>query len=258
MKEFHYFDLRGNEVNDWFDVPDEPEYPTKHLTREIISQFFEKEKVLRSLSGEERENYIMEYEREIWDYIPLYSDLSLFEENGKWGAKNNVLDIVTLAPIYDEVLWNDGLSTFYYYKVKSGNKYGVVTPDKNGGKLVIPLIYDEIKRLQNCEGIVLGRINQKWYIVRYNEERNNSNELEYDEIIEKERHYNIELRTRRGNKWGVYMNDFIIPPIYDDVFVPEIFGWVRVCKDGEWGYIDVNNEFTLDVSEAYSCYYYYL
>lgn len=258
MKEFHYFDLQGNEVNDWFDVPDEPEYPTKHLTREIISQFFEKEKVLRSLSGEERENYIMEYEREIWDYIPLYSDLSLFEENGKWGAKNNVLDIVTLAPIYDEVLWNDGLSTFYYYKVKSGNKYGVVTPDKNGGKLVVPLIYDEIKRLQNCEGIVLGRINQKWSISFFNEGRDNSVELEYDEIIEKERHYNIELRTRRGNKWGVYMNDFIIPPIYDDVFVPEIFGWVRVCKDGEWGYIDVNNEFTLDVSEAYSCYYYYL
>ena len=69
MKEFHYFDLQGNEVNDWFDVPDEPEYPTKHLTREIISQFFEKEKVLRSLSGEERENYIMEYEREIWQIM---------------------------------------------------------------------------------------------------------------------------------------------------------------------------------------------
>ena len=41
------------------------EQPTKHFTREIISQFFEKEKVLRTLSGEEEDKYRKEYEKEI-------------------------------------------------------------------------------------------------------------------------------------------------------------------------------------------------
>ena len=41
----------------------EDQYPTKHFTREIISQFFEKEKVLRALSGKERDNYRKEFFR---------------------------------------------------------------------------------------------------------------------------------------------------------------------------------------------------
>ena len=50
------------------------------------------------------------------------------------------------------------------------------------------------------------------------------------------------------------MDDIFIPPVYDGFFVPEVFGWIRVCKDGEWGYLDVDNEFTPDESKPYLCY----
>ena len=50
------------------------------------------------------------------------------------------------------------------------------------------------------------------------------------------------------------MDDIFIPPLYDGFFIPEVFGWIRVCKEGEWGYLDVNNEFTPDESKAYLCY----
>ena len=77
---------------------------------------------------------------------------------------------------------------------------------------------------------------------------------EYDEIIEGEHNWCFKLLLKKDGKVGAQMNDILIPPVYDGFFVPEIFGWIRVCKDGEWGYLDVNNEFTPDESKAYLCY----
>ena len=123
MKKYICFDEYGNEINEWIELPDESEYYTQHFTREIISQYFEKEKVLRTLSGKEEGKYRKEYEKEIRSYIPVYEDLSPFEENGKWGLKNTLLGIVTLAPEYDEVtdFYNDHLCGYSCCKVRVGN-----------------------------------------------------------------------------------------------------------------------------------------
>ena len=84
MKELICIDQYGNELNEWMEVPDESEQESLHFTREIISQFFEKEKELRGLSGKERSIYELKYKFELQYYKPVYEDFSLFEENGKW------------------------------------------------------------------------------------------------------------------------------------------------------------------------------
>ena len=98
MKELICFDEYGNELNEWMDVPDESEQNSLHFTREIISQFFEKEKELRGLSGKERSVYELKYKFELQYYKPVYQDFSLFEENGKWGVKSNVFGLVIFVP----------------------------------------------------------------------------------------------------------------------------------------------------------------
>ena len=126
MKELICFDEYGKELNEWMEVPDESEQESLHFTREIISQFFEKEKELRGLSGKERSVYELKYKFELQYYKSVYEDFSLFEENGKWGVKSNVFGLVTLAPIYDEVqsLHTDCPFTYTDCKVRLGNKYG--------------------------------------------------------------------------------------------------------------------------------------
>ena len=79
-KEYICFDEYGNEINEWIELPDESEYNTQHFTREIISQFFEKEKVLRTLSGKERGLFVLKYRHELWCYNPVCYDRSAFEE----------------------------------------------------------------------------------------------------------------------------------------------------------------------------------
>ena len=132
MKELICFDQYGNELNEWMEVPDESEQESLHFTRKIISQFFEKEKELRGLSGKERSVYELKYNFELQYYKPVYKDFSLFEKNGKWGLKSNVFGLVTLAPIYDEVqfLYTDCPFTSTDCKVRLGNKYGYACPDK--------------------------------------------------------------------------------------------------------------------------------
>ena len=154
MKKLICFDQYGNELNEWMEVPDESEQESLHFTREIISQFFEKEKDLRGLSGKERSVYELKYKFELQYYKPVYKDFSLFEENGKWGVKNYVFGLVILAPIYDEVqfLYTDCPFTHTVCKVRLGNQYGCVCPDKNGGRVVLPPVYDDIMLLEDYLG----------------------------------------------------------------------------------------------------------
>lgn len=74
-------------------------------------------------------------------------------------------------------------------------------------------------------------------------------ETEYDDIIEQyENRYAI---LKKDNKCGLWSYDCFIPPVYEDVFIPEVLGWIMVKKDGEWGYIDENNDYTNDMDKAF-------
>lgn len=252
MKEFIRFDEYGNELDEWSEIPDASELHTKHFTREIISQFFEKEKELRRLSGKERNIYMFRHMLGLRYYIPVYHDLSPFEENGKWGVKNNVFDWVILAPIYDEV---QDFSTLDHtlYKVKSGDKYGCVYFDRNGAKVIVHPIYDDVMTLDDYLGeetyeddvTIVIRQNGK-YGISYGSQV----DLEpvYDKITLKDYDY---LLTEKNGKFGLSGNGILIPAEFDEIQVPEIMGWFKARKGDVWGYFDVDCHFTEDVSKAF-------
>ena len=68
------FDFNEQIANTEMEIFNKFQHPKKHLTRDIISQFFEREKKLRSLCDEEREEYENEYSRD------RHNDLLLFAE----------------------------------------------------------------------------------------------------------------------------------------------------------------------------------
>ena len=111
----------------------------------------------------------------------------------------------------------------------------------------------KLRKTECSEFISLVRIGEKWGVANFYDDEIPTNP-EYDEIIEGGHHCYLKLLLKKGAKVGVQMDDIFIPPIYDGFFIPEVFGWIRVCKDGEWGYLDVDNEFTPDESKAYLCY----
>ena len=253
MKELICFDEYGNELNEWMDVPDESEQNSLHFTREIISQFFEKEKELRGLSGKERSIYELKYKFELQYYKQVYEDFSLFEENGKWGVKSNVFGLVTLAPIYDEVLdlCSDNPFTYTVCKVRLGNKYGCVCPDKNGGRMILPPIYDDVMSLNDYWGA--ETINDKIIIKqdgKYGLSCGYRVDLEpvYDKISLLDNDYFL---TEKDGKFGLLGSSVSIPAEYDEIQVPEIMGWIKAKKGNVWGYFDVDGHFTEDISKAF-------
>ena len=253
MKELICFDEYGNELNEWMEVPDESEQESLHFTREIISQFFEKEKELRGLSGKERSVYELKYKFELQYYKPVYEDFSLFEENGKWGVKSNVFGLVILAPIYDEVLdfCSDTPFTYTVCKVRLGNKYGYACPDKNGGHVIIPPVYDDIMLLEDYLGHPTGRgdiiIKQDG---KYGLSYGYHVDLEpiYDKITLMDNDYYL---TEKDGKLGLSGNGVSIPAEYDEIHVPKIMGWIKAKKGNVWGYFDVDGHFTEDISKAF-------
>lgn len=253
MKELICFDEYGNELNEWMEVPDESEQESLHFTREIISQFFEKEKELRGLSGKERSVYELKYKFELQYYKSVYEDFSLFEENGKWGVKSNVFGLVTLAPIYDEVqsLHTDCPFTYTDCKVRLGNKYGYACPDKNGGHVIIPPVYDDIMLLEDYLGHPTGRgdiiIKQDG---KYGLSYGYHVDLEpiYGKITLMDNDYYL---TEKDGKLGLSGNGVSIPAEYDEIHVPKIMGWIKAKKGNVWGYFDVDGHFTEDISKAF-------
>lgn len=107
-----------------------------------------------------------------------------------------------------------------YYSVRKNNKYGIWHND-----LCLPCEYDEITFIEYEKKQILG-------------------ELEWD-------YHDNYLLLRKGNKYGLWSIDTkLLPTIYDEI-APPIDDWgIRVKKDGVWGYLNKNNDFTTDISEV--------
>ena len=183
----------------------------------------------------------------------MYQDFSLFEENGKWGVKSNVFGLVILAPIYDEVLFlcTDSPFIYTFCKVRLGNKYGCVCPDKNGGRVILSPIYDDIMLLEDY----LGHPTDRGDIIikqdgKYGLLNGYQVDLEpiYDKITLMDNGYYL---TEKDGKLGLSGNGLLIPAEYDEIHVPEIMGWIKAKKGNVWGYFDVDGHFTEDISKAF-------
>lgn len=166
---------------------------------------------------------------------------TIFEEDGKKGIKMGNGERI-VPSIYDSIKELDMPTV--QYSIEMGGKYGVLEIDFNGNvRTKLEIEYDLFQRLKYGE-YYLVRKNNKYGIWH--------NELclpcEYDEIRLFE---NNDFLLYKDGKYGLWLNDIkLLPTIYDEI-APPIDDWgIRVKKDGEWGYLDKNNNFTTDISEV--------
>lgn len=166
---------------------------------------------------------------------------TIFEESGKKGIKMGNGERI-VPSIYDSIKELDMPTV--QYSIEMGGKYGVLEIDFNGNvRTKLEIEYDLFQRLKYGE-YYLVRKNNKYGIWH--------NELclpcEYDEIRLFE---NNDFLLYKDGKYGLWLNDIkLLPTIYDEI-APPIDDWgIRVKKDGEWGYLDKNNNFTTDISEV--------
>ena len=195
------------------------------------------------------------------EYLALYSELCIEAEevqsineyirtickNGKEGIINLFLNCYIIPPIFDKVLceFNCG----YNYIVTIDGKYGIVQSNNNGF-LVVPCIYNKIETLKGFEDIVKIELDGKFGIVCLygGDFARITIEPIYDLIEEANCGF---LILKKNGKYGLYKYGYILPTEYERIFIPIVLGWVKVLKDGVWGYIDIDRNFTSDINKAY-------
>lgn len=166
---------------------------------------------------------------------------TIFEEDGKKGIKMGNGERI-VPSIYDSIKELDMPTV--QYSIEMGGKYGVLEIDFNGNvRTKLEIEYDLFQYLKYGE----------YYLVRKNSKYGVwHNDLclpcEYDEIRLFE---NNDFLLYKDGKYGLWLNDTkLLPTIYDEI-APPIDDWgIRVKKDGVWGYLNKNNDFTTDISEV--------
>lgn len=166
---------------------------------------------------------------------------TIFEEDGKKGIKMGNGERI-VPSIYTSIKELD-MPTIQY-SVEMDGKFGVLEIDFNGNVTTkLEIEYDLFQYLKYGE----------YYLVRKNNKYGIWHNglclsCEYDEIKVFE---NNDFLLYKDGKYGLWLNDMmLLPTIYDEI-APPIDDWgIRVKKDGEWGYLDKNNNFTTDISEV--------
>ena len=224
----------------------------KHITRELINEFMEYEALLIHDCKMSADNY-WEIKEELLfrlsHYKPVAGDNALFTADGKMGVRNNVLGSVLIPPVYDDIPY--AVPRGYYSVAVNDNKYGIVKADGKG-TVIVPFDYELVYELgDGCylgafcvmKGGRQGIVSVCRDIARV--------EVEPDcDLVEHIPQTEFTLLKKEG-KYGLWSYGCYVAPEYDEVFVPEVLGWVMVKKCGKWGYIDCNNEFTDDINLAY-------
>lgn len=224
------------------------------LTREVLEDFTNRcarlniysrgsDEYLALLSGLDSE--ACKY-RHITDYVRIV------KENGKEGVKNLFLNYYVVPPLFDKVI--DEANAGHSYIVAKDGRYGMVKSDGKG-TMALPCMCGRIELLETFLDVVKFEVGGKWGIIElYGDgSANVVVEAEYDEICETGTPF---LLMKQNRKHGLYRCGYILPAEFEKVFVPSVLGWIKVMKDGEWGYIDADGKFTERLDEAFlhNCY----
>lgn len=112
----------------------------------------------------------------------------------------------------------------------------------------IPAIYDWI------EPHHIGGFGQYWVykdgkvgFIELLEDVNVVFDVVYDEID----NIRYEQFVLKKDDKFIYWNDGRASEPFDDIHVPRFAGWIKVCKDGEWGWLDGNLSFTTNLHDAH-------
>ena len=215
------------------------------FNRNTISNWTENlEKQLRELQGDEYDDYRNEL---VIKQMQIYDSLIVFDENGKYGLKSKGFNQIVIPAIYDSI--NPCWSNFFI--VEEEGKYGVVSTGYFDYSIVYPIVCDTIN--PSYIDLLIIQVNGKYGILKMEGQCIRILvETNYDEII-KEEEEEVYIIKKDG-KLGLYHHGITIHPQFDEINVPKVFGWIKVKKDDEWGYIGIQKTFTADVAKAFLYY----
>ena len=221
----------------------------KTLTREVLEDFSNKCATLK-IFNEGTPDYDGLWS-DIWceaeEYQPMEDFIHTVQENGKEGVKNDFFNHWIVPPIFDKIV--DDTNANLNYIVMDNGKYGIIQSDGKG-TLVCPCIYDQIESLSDFGDLVKITVNGKYGLIELYGGDLAKVKVEpiYDDIQETDGGYVI---LKKNGKCGLFKYGYVLPTEYERIFIPTVMGWIKVMKNGVWGYVDTNNEFTEDMNKAY-------
>lgn len=221
----------------------------KPLTREALEDFSNRCANLK-LYKEGTPDYDSLW-TDIWceaeEYQPMEDFIHTVQENGKEGVKNDFFNHWIVPPIFDKIV--DETNASLNYIVMDNGKYGIIQSDGKG-TLVCPCIYDQIEPLSNFGDWVKITLNDKYGIIELygGDFARVRVEPMYDDIQETDGGYVI---LKKNSKCGLFKYGYVLPTEYERIFIPTVMGWIKVMKNGVWGYVDTNKEFTEDMNKAF-------
>ena len=211
------------------------------------------------------------YQNEQKKYL-LYlsdSDFEIIEESGKYGFKLKKNDEVVIPIKYSKVENFDGGLA----RVSNDEKWGLIN---KAGKLVVPMLYDEISYLySNYNGLRKVKLGNKYGMINIKGEL--VIPLEYEYLLVSGDLVDVKKNSKCG--FINFQNEEVIPLKYDNTFyfsdglcgvslnnkygyvdklgnevIPLIYdsadsfseGLAAVKKDGKWGYIDTQWNVVID------------
>lgn len=221
----------------------------KPLTREVLENFSNRCATLK-IFNEGTPDYDGLWS-DIWceaeEYQPMKDFIHTVQENGKEGVRNDFFNHWIVPPIFDKIV--DDTNANLNYIVMDNGKYGIIQSDGKG-TLVCPCIYDQIESLSDFGDLVKITVNGKYGLIELYGGDFAKVKVEpiYDDIQETDGGYVI---LKKNGKCGLFKYGYVLPTEYERIFIPTVMGWIKVMKNGVWGYVDTKNEFTEDMNKAY-------
>lgn len=221
----------------------------KPLTREVLENFSNRCATLK-IFNEGTPDYDGLWS-DIWceaeEYQPMKDFIHTVQENGKEGVRNDFFNHWIVPPIFDKIV--DDTNANLNYIVMDNGKYGIIQSDGKG-TLVCPCIYDQIESLSDFGDLVKITVNGKYGLIELYGGDFAKVKVEpiYDDIQETDGGYVI---LKKNGKCGLFKYGYVLPTEYERIFIPTVMGWIKVMKNGVWGYVDTNNEFTEDMNKAF-------
>ena len=229
-----YLDMFGN-----------PSEELRPLTRESLNELMSKFE-----TAEHDDDTRIRLENEAWHYRNIASYAEVFEHDGRYGVYHALFDVELVPPLYDELRLIDSVGTTLIYIARCGNKYGIVKADGIGTEMY-PFVCDAIEPYAEIFDLCSFRRDGKVGLLSLN---GNQRYIElltpvYDSLDAHPGTPYIELR--KDGKVGLYGTTLPLPPIYDEIHIPQHLGWVKVNLHGQWGYINHKGQFTEDINQAF-------
>ena len=161
-----------------------------------------------------------------------YPNYILVKKNGKWGLINPLTGVIVCDFIYDDISLTEGYDVYGNHEivVYSNGLCGKIDSD---GKIVLPIIYDEIG---SC-----GRVKYQglWGLVKDGKQTIPCEYIKLCGNILTDDFWEIEPSQYKNGKWGVIngnSSEIILEFEYDEVKLLESdFVYHTMRKDDKWG-----------------------